>query len=199
MQSRQQVLACSAETIITVFNQTFADTELTLLERGDAEPVYYPAGCLQNPGIYHRILFAHGFVSSALHEIAHWCIAGASRRQLVDYGYWYQPDGRSAAQQRCFEQAETKPQALEWHLSLVCGVKFNLSSDNLDNHREMPEIHANLQFKQAVVKQALSYYQFGLPPRARIFQEAVGRLQFSGTGTGNWAISKDCFNLKYLM
>ncbi|MDI8993212.1 elongation factor P hydroxylase, partial [Salmonella enterica subsp. enterica serovar Anatum] len=42
--------------------------------------IYLPADA-QVP--YHRIVFAHGFYASALHEISHWCIAGKARRELV--------------------------------------------------------------------------------------------------------------------
>ncbi len=53
------------------------------------------------------------FYASALHEIAHWCIAGENRCQQVDYGYWYEPNGRSEERQFEFEKVEVKPQALE--------------------------------------------------------------------------------------
>ncbi len=49
--------------------------------------------------------------ASALHEISHWCIAGKARRELVDFGYWYCPDGRDAMTQSQFEDVEVKPQA----------------------------------------------------------------------------------------
>lgn len=42
---------------------------------------------------------------------------GEKRRQLVDFGYWYAPDGRSAEQQELFQAVEVKPQAMEWILS----------------------------------------------------------------------------------
>src|SRR5690606_39383874 len=60
----------------------------------DALPIseYLPAS---EPDGLARVVFAHGFFASALHEIAHWCIAGDYRRTLHDYGYWYCPDGRT--------------------------------------------------------------------------------------------------------
>ncbi|PPS58814.1 hypothetical protein CRX72_23640 [Pantoea sp. BRM17] len=63
------------------------------LIKGDDEPIYLPADA-ESP--WHRVVFAHGFYASALHEISHWCIAGDARRQQVDFGYWYCPDGRDA-------------------------------------------------------------------------------------------------------
>ena len=98
------------------------------------------------------------YLSSAFHEIAHWCIAGDQRRQLVDFGYWYQPDGRTTAQQAQFEQVEIKPQAVEWHLSVAAGHRFNLSADNLNG-----ECGASEQFAKAVASQARDYKNAGLP------------------------------------
>jgi len=112
--------------LIQLFNTLFADQQVTLV-RSEGEPEYFPA---QNnePA---RIKFAHGFFASALHEISHWCVAGDARRQLSDFGYWYAPDGRSAAQQQAFERVEIKPQALECLFTLACGRNFRVSQDNL--------------------------------------------------------------------
>lgn len=109
-----------------LFNGLFCQPYQTVLVRGDNEPEYLPAG----PGPA-QVLFAHGYFSSALHEISHWCIAGKYRRTLQDYGYWYSPDGRSREQQCAFEQVEVKPQALEWLFALACGWRFHISVDNL--------------------------------------------------------------------
>lgn len=61
------------EQLIEIFNGCFAEEFNTRLIKGDDEPIYLPADA-QVP--YHRIVFAHGFYASALHEISHWCIAG---------------------------------------------------------------------------------------------------------------------------
>ena len=66
-----------------------------------------------------------------MHELSHFFIAGEQRRQLSDFGYWYAPDGRTAAQQQAFERVEIKPQALECLFSLACGRDFQVSQDNL--------------------------------------------------------------------
>ena len=50
---------------------------------------------------------------------------------MPDFGYWYAPDGRSAAQQQAFERVEIKPQALECLFTLACGRTFQVSQDNL--------------------------------------------------------------------
>jgi len=59
--------------LIKLFNQCFAESHNTRLEKGGDEPIYLPADASRS---YHVIYFAHGFFSSALHECAHWLIAG---------------------------------------------------------------------------------------------------------------------------
>lgn len=112
----------------TLFNHDKNGNTPTVLVRGNDEPEYF-APTPKHPA---RIEFAHGFFASALHEISHWCIAGKKRRQLDDFGYWYQSDGRDAQAQQIFEQVEIKPQAVECLLSLACGRYFYVSQDNLN-------------------------------------------------------------------
>ena len=112
--------------LIAHFNSWFAHRHVVLM-RSTHEPEYFPADD-DNPA---RIMFAHGYFASALHEISHWCIAGEQRRTLPDLGYWYAPDGRTAEQQALFEQVEVKPQALEWLFTRACQLKFQVSLDNL--------------------------------------------------------------------
>lgn len=150
--------------LIRLFADCFGVSENTRLVAGDNEPYYQPAGELP----YHQVVFAHGFFASALHEIAHWCIAGSERRQLFDYGYWYEPDGRNAEQQALFEQVERKPQALEWLFSLCCAAPFQVSVDNLSGI----EVDRNA-FTLAVAQQLDWYLQYGLPPRAEQFGRAL--------------------------
>ncbi|OIN07945.1 elongation factor P hydroxylase [Oceanisphaera psychrotolerans] len=152
--------------LISLFNQSFAATYNTRLVRGDDEPIYLPADAEVD---HHRIIFAHGFFASALHEIAHWLLAGEARRTQVDYGYWYCPDGRDGEQQQQFEAVEIKPQAIEWALSLCCGFHFNVSCDNLNGSVE-PDRHA---FKAKVREQALRYLEQGFPPRAQTLMAAL--------------------------
>lgn len=151
--------------LIDVFNQCFKATENTVLVAGEQEPFYCPAGQLHP---YHRIVFAHGFYASALHEISHWCIAGRVRRQIFDYGYWYEPDGRNAEQQQQFERVERKPQALEWLFSLCAGTAFQVSVDNLSGIEVDREA-----FTVAVKDQFLDFYRTKFPTRAEIFAQAL--------------------------
>ncbi|GAA5219110.1 elongation factor P hydroxylase [Corallincola platygyrae] len=151
--------------LISLFNQEFKQSLNTVLVAGDEEPLYQPADD-NNP--HHQIIFAHGYFASALHEIAHWCQAGEKRRQLVDYGYWYCPDGRDAQQQADFEKVEIKPQAIEWGLAVACGFAFNVSSDNLNG--VMPD---RLAFQHKVHDQAMVYLKNGFPPRAAQLMRAL--------------------------
>ncbi len=143
--------------MITIFNNTFCASFNTQLVLGSDEPVYLPAN---SESSYHRILFANGFYRSALHEIAHWLVAGEKRRLIEDYGYWYAPDGRNAAQQAEFEKVEIVPQAIEWALSSSCGISFEVSVDNLS------EISIDqAAFKGKVRKQVNQYLQQGFSSR----------------------------------
>lgn len=150
---------------IALFDGLFADTFRTRLLPGDDEPLYLPAddGC-----VYHRVVFAHGFFASALHEVSHWCIAGARRRGLEDYGYWYLPDGRDAQQQHDFEAVEVPPQALELLFSRACGLRFHVSVDNLG---EVAVDHDD--FRARVEARAERYEHKGLPQRAEAFCVAL--------------------------
>ncbi|WP_201617856.1 elongation factor P hydroxylase [Psychrobacter urativorans] len=112
--------------LMNLFNTLFAKHHVQLV-RGEHEPEYFPA----YNGHPARVEFAHGFFASALHEASHWCVAGSTRRQLADFGYWYAPDGRSSAQQQTFERVEIRPQALECLFTLACKRTFQVSQDNL--------------------------------------------------------------------
>lgn len=150
--------------LIDLFNRTFGDFN-TRLVRGTDEPIYLPADH-QTP--YHRIVFAHGFFASALHEIAHWCIAGKQRRLLEDYGYWYCPDGRNQAQQAEFERVEIKPQAIEWAFTEAAGRRFQVSTDNLNGAPPNREA-----FTRNVEAQLNWYREHGFPERAARFIAAL--------------------------
>lgn len=153
-----------ANHLITIFNHLFKDTENTILVGGAEEPLYLPG----NP---HQVIFTRDYFQSALHEIAHWCIAGSERRQLLDYGYWYYPEGRSVDQQLLFEKAEVKPQALECIFSMAAESRFVVSQDNFTT----PGAYDSSRFPVMVEKQVQDYLANGLPERARIFRDALLR------------------------
>ncbi|QIL84822.1 elongation factor P hydroxylase [Vibrio sp. HDW18] len=152
--------------LIEIFNQTFFESYQTQLELGGDEPIYLPADQQVN---YHRIIFARGFYASALHEIAHWCVAGPERRLLEDFGYWYEPDGRSAQVQAEFERVEIRPQAYEWILAQSAGFPFTVSCDNLNGDFE-PD---RLVFMSKVHTQVLNILEQGLPLRVKMLAEAL--------------------------
>lgn len=154
------------EEIISIFNHTFSDSFNTRLIRGEDEPIYLPADDKVN---YHRIIFAHGYFASAMHEIAHWCVAGPERRLLEDFGYWYEPDGRTAEVQAEFEKVEIRPQAYEWILSVSAGFPFSVSCDNLNGDFE-PD---RLSFMNKVHKEVMMILQHGLPHRVSMLSEAL--------------------------
>ena len=155
--------------LIDIFNQNFKIQWGTELVRGANEPIYIPR---TESYPYDRVIFAHGYFSSALHEVSHWCIAGDERRRLTDFGYWYNPDGRTEQQQIEFESVEVKPQALEWILCKAADFKFNVSLDNLCGDISTAAQAAE-NFKDKIWQQAQVYLSNGLPQRASIFVETL--------------------------
>lgn len=148
--------------LIEVFGACFAACH-TVLVRGGEEPEYRP----KTDADPAQIIFARGFFSSALHEISHWCIAGAQRRALVDFGYWYYPDGRNQALQEAFERVEIRPQAIECLFTLALGKRFFVSADNLNADFD-PK---NGDFAKKVHTKAAEYLEFPytLPKDAQRF------------------------------
>ncbi len=151
-------------TLIALFMREFGASHRTRLIAGGDEPLYRPASHEQ---AWHDIVFRHDYFQSALHELAHWCVAGESRRQQMDYGYWYDPDGRTLARQAEFERVEARPQAVEWVLSVACGRHFSVSLDNLAINEPLDAgslwraVHQELQ-RCISVSGSFS----GMPPRA---------------------------------
>jgi hypothetical protein len=154
-----------------VFHDCFLDAFDTRLQGGADEPVYRPGA--GGPACIH---YREDFAASLLHEVAHWCIAGRERRLLEDYGYWYLPDGRNPAQQAAFEQAEARPQALEWHFSLACRLPFRVSLDNLGGQPGSPAA-----FRVTVAAEARRLCREGLPSRGERFRAALAK-RFGGPG-----------------
>ncbi|MDF1822884.1 MAG: elongation factor P hydroxylase [Alcanivoracaceae bacterium] len=110
-----------------LFAQCFGAGYQTCLSGGHDEPFYQPA----RDGQPARLCYRADFFRSALHEVAHWCIAGPARRQQTDFGYWYEPDGRSVERQQAFLMAEVRPQAFELVFCAAAGHRFSVSLDNL--------------------------------------------------------------------
>ena len=160
--AEQQRLAYVSE----LFENLFTESHNTRLIGGAAEPIYLPANAEQP---FHHLMYRQDYLSSALHEIAHWCIAGVDRLLKRDFGYWYQPDGRSVEEQMQFQLVEVKPQALEWMFANACGHSFNISLDNLSGS-ETQDTEALQQFERAVVDQCLQWCKTrDLPLKAKQF------------------------------
>ena len=150
-----------------LFYQTFFTDFRTILVGGFAEP-FYLAPQKSQPAEIH---FTRDYVRSALHEIAHWCVAGPERRQLDDFGYWYAPDGRNALQQKLFFEHEVLPQAYEWAFCLASKLEFEVSLDNLSGPVEGTEA-----FKIQVSEKLLHLWQSqSFPPRVQRWIDALTR------------------------
>ncbi len=152
--------------MVPLLNETILKAHNTQLKGGASEP-FYCAPKKDACGHYSPaiIYFRADYIRSALHELAHWCIAGRQRRLLDDYGYWYTPDGRTTKQQAAFFQVEIKPQALESLFCQALGIRFFCSVDNLgDSQPDDTQIAA---FEQAIAKQRTTWHHQGMPIRAR--------------------------------
>lgn len=155
-----------AELLDALFRRTFFNRYRTVLEGGADEPVYVP-------GSPHRIRYTRDYFRSALHEVAHWCVAGPRRRELEDYGYWYAPDGRDIDQQALFLRVEVLPQAYEALFCEACGHPFRVSLDNL--HGDPGDEAA---FAAAVHHRARALINQGLPERPRLWLQALHHTSF---------------------
>ena len=152
-----------ARQVTRLFDRVFGVSDKTVLIGGAEEPFY-------QPGAPHRIYFRADYLRSALHEVAHWSIAGQRRRQLRDYGYWYTPDGRDDDQQQAFFVVEARPQAIERCFCEELGIAFSPSVDNVGAHIAPLQLH----FFQVRIQQWHDQFQRGgLPPRAARFLTAL--------------------------
>ena len=159
--------------IAGVFNRCFERDERTVLVGGADEPLYLPASTTAPAQLFYR----EDFAASALHEAAHWCIAGPGRRRLVDFGYAYTPPPRSAQQQQAFFAAELRTQTLESIFASAAGLEFRPSADNLEAALEA--------FSARVVAQRPSmqrWMQASVDTRATRFAAALAEAR-RGTGT----------------
>lgn len=153
----------TADDLTVLFRDCFAMTEATVLVGGASEPLFQPG----NPSQIH---FREDYVRSALHEVAHWCVAGRRRRQLADYGYWYSPDGRDAGQQQAFFAVEARPQAIEWCFCEAIGIPFSPSVDNVGAQIEPQQLR---RFEARIQEWCNRFECTGLPLRAARFITAL--------------------------
>ncbi len=149
----------------SLFHQVFQDEYNITLEFGADEPFYYAA---KNKSERNILYCREDFFASALHEIAHWSLAGVERRKKDDYGFWYSPDGRDIEKQREFERVEIKPQAIEKAFSEACNYPFKASVDNLSLENYDPS-----SFISNINKQFNLYKETRFPLRAQRFINAL--------------------------
>ena len=153
----------SLATIEEAFAQSLGAQHPVRLVGGFDEPLYLPA----TDSRAAEIRFRHDYPSSALHEVAHWCLAGARRRALEDYGYWYEAD-RGYKAQHAFESVEARPQALEWVFSRAVGCAFRVSADNLS-------IGIGERFRDMIRAEA-RLFTTKMPPDGLRFANALAKL-----------------------
>ena len=153
-----------AARIAATFNRSFAASHRTVLQLGGDEPLFLPATSSQCAVIVSN----RDYPASALHEIAHWCLASARRRTQVDYGYWYEPPPRSAVTQSRFLAAEERNQALEALLTEAAGLPFEVSLDAIGaTQTQRCEFAARVSCRVEALRAG------GLPWRAARFHAAL--------------------------
>ena len=148
------------------FNSSLGRTYQARLIGGGCEPLYLPGGAG-----WSVIRFTQDYAASALHELAHWCIAGRIRRAKLDYGYSYRPPPRTQAEQAAFARVEVSAQAFESKLATVCGLEFRVS---VDDPGSCPG--AARHFAELVAAHAARSDQ-RLPPRGVALLSALSRLR----------------------
>jgi len=151
------------ESLVAVFDRSVGHACNTRLQGGAHEPLYTPG---ELNGGQSVIYFRSDYLSSALHEVSHWCIAGPERRRREDYGYWYKGH-RGAPEQRDFEAVEARPQALEWIMSNAAGIPFRVSCDNFDD-----QALDMTGFRQMVRREVPGFLK-RMPPRAASFIDGL--------------------------
>ena len=185
-QRYKRLIVFDCQQIKAVFEQIFGETHQICLMGGAEEPVYLPAAPPAQP--CNLLIHTRDYPASALHEIAHWCLASDAQLQCRDWGHWYLPDGRDAEQQRTFQRAEAKVQAVEWMLSIAAGLPFRESSDNLNG-----EAMDDTGFKDQIHGHALRFCERGFPARAELLFGALVK-----TGGRSLVLSKALFQREAL-
>ena len=151
------------------FNVGLGRQHRVRLVGGACEPEYLP----ENDSRWAVLRYSHDFARSALHELAHWCIAGRARRKRVDFGYRYQPPPRTQLQHESFVRVEIPVQALELLLCTSCHVPFRVSVDDVAD-----ALNRERDFADAVADYAQRYIHSGLPPRGAQLLELFQRADF---------------------
>ena len=157
-----------AECIAQTFAQTLGREHNAQLTGGALEPLYRPATGTAPATLYFR----EDYPASALHEIAHWCIAGTQRRRQEDFGYDYIPGPRNAENQDAFFESELHTQSLERVFAQALGLEFQPSADNLE-----ADINTFAQAIEAHTPTLHDWLASSAGARARIFILALERVR----------------------
>ena len=152
------------------FNAAFGVSHACVMLGGAEEPMYLPAAAPHRSILRYR----QNYARSALHEAAHWCIAGAERRRRLDFGYWYTAPPRQPACQRRFQAVEARVQALERLFSQAAGVPFQPSLDDVTSVTSTVLAGFAAEIDQAAAR----LRRAGLSPRAQRFAEALEQLDW---------------------
>jgi len=175
--------------VAACFNACFADAYQTRLYGGAAEPIYLPSMIADGAQTVSdrfsgeaRLYYREDFAASALHEAAHWCIAGPHRRTLVDFGYLYKPPPRTPADQEKFFRSEVRVQCLEALFAQAAGVKFSPSADNLQ--ADLAVFISQLADARSDVTHGMRHSS---DPRARTFYDCLAAQGFA-TGVASPAL-----------
>lgn len=158
--------------IIEVFNSCFRTAEQTWLIGGANEPWYERAKGDNEARLYCRADYA----ASALHEVAHWCLATQEQRMRDDFGFTYLAPPRTLAAQRAFFQLELPVQSLESLFADAAGIEFKVSADSFDPS------HAKLisEFAGAVACYRTTtekWLESEAGSRAKLFADALARVE----------------------
>lgn len=157
--------------IAQIFNQCFRSSYATEMKGGADEPHYLPAA----GGQYAQLHYREDFAASALHEAAHWCIAGVRRRLMEDFGYAYLTPPRDDQQQLRFFAFEVRNQSLESLFAAAAGNHFDVSADNPT--WDLTEFRAQVGAQREATRQWL---QSDAGERARTFIEALSIASSAG-------------------
>ena len=160
-------VAVGVDDIVRAFNWTFSERFSIILSGGAPEPLYIPP----YGEATGQLRFREDFAASALHEAAHWCIAGPQRRRQVDFGYQYTPPPRTAAQQQTFYKLELKTQSLEAEFAACAALPFRPSADDLTANPV--EFGARITAYEPILK---SWLRTAAGYRARLFCAALKAL-----------------------
>ncbi len=146
------------------FNACFSEKFQVSMVGGGKEPIYLPG----DSATLACLVYREDYPSSALHEAAHWCIAGLGRRRQIDFGYTYSPPPRTPKAQQNFFELEERVQALEWIFSDAACVDFHASADNLEVGT------GNFQERLVSAKDKLAIWiEDVCDPRARTFRDCL--------------------------